>query len=286
MMDSIALTDAQFQKFLASLEALKPHSGIHWETVIPVFISAFLAMCVGIALEHYKAHRERRKADEKKAKAELTAINVATIAMATNLELLIHFAFQNVIPHFEDSHHAYQRAQKVPNVNDEIGKFVRSVQGQYPHIMMTAPELNILEHDFLTHLPFAVGEAPELLQKGSWFVHLSRVLRKHLQDRNRQIEIARREALKGAHFNEIMSTLQIQESIGIAECVATLQSLEQAQGIGQILERIGQTYKNAGKAKKIIFPGALADAIGRLRTISEPFITAMAGDPPNSEPKS
>jgi len=285
MTDSIAFNDAQFQKVLASLEALKPGTGVHWETVIPVFVSAFLAMCVGIALEHYKGRRERLKADDKKAREELTAINVATIVMSTNLELLIHFTFQNVIPHFEDSHNAYQAARQVPNLNEEIGQFVRSVQGRYPHIMMTVPELNILEHDFLANLPFAIGQVPELLQKGNWYIHLSHVLRKHFQDRNRQIEVACREATKGAYFNEIMSTIQIQDSIGVAECVTMLQLIEQTQIILQILERVGRTYKNVGKLSTVIPPEALGEAIERLRAISDPFVSAMTGGPPKGEPK-
>jgi len=285
MTDSIAFSDAQFQKVLASLEALKPGNGIHWETVIPVFLSAFLAMCVGIVLELYKGRRERIKAVEKKAKDELTAINVATVAMSTNLELLIHYTFQNVIPHFEESHAAYQESLRVPNLNEEIEIFVHSVQGKYPHIMMTVPELNILEHDFLTHLPFAIAYAPELLQKGNWVAHLARVLRKHFDDRNRQVEIACRGAVKGASFNEIKSTLQIQESIGVAECVTTLQLLEQDKIVEDILERVGRTYdKKTGAAKKIIPPDALADALKRLREITAPFIAAMAGGPPPPEP--
>src|SRR5271166_3413991 len=113
MTDSFALSDAQFEKLLASLETLKPGGGIHWETVVPVFLSALSAMCVGIALEYYKRHLEQIKANEKKSSDELTAINVATVAMSTNLELLIHFTFQSIIPHFEDSHSAYQAGQKV-----------------------------------------------------------------------------------------------------------------------------------------------------------------------------
>jgi hypothetical protein len=35
--------------------------------------------------------------------------------MSTNLELLIHFTFQNILPHYEDSHAAYQAAIRVPN---------------------------------------------------------------------------------------------------------------------------------------------------------------------------
>lgn len=149
-------------------------------------------------------------------------------------------------------------------------------------MMMTVPELNILERDFLDQLPFAVGKTPELLQKGNWFIHFSRVLRKLLQDRNRQIEIALREALKGSYFNEIMSVIQIQDSIAVAECVTTLQLIEQTQMILQILERIGRTYKNAGKLSTVIPPEALSDAIKRLRAITSPFVAAMAGGPPSS----
>ena len=82
MTDLVAFSDAQFQRLLASL---------------PVFFSALSAMCVGILLERYKDRRERIKAAEKKAKDELTAINVATVATSTNLELLIHYAFQNLL---------------------------------------------------------------------------------------------------------------------------------------------------------------------------------------------
>jgi hypothetical protein len=144
-------------------------------------------MIVGILLELYKGRRERLKTAERTAKDQLNALNVATVAMATNLEILIHYAFQNSIPHFEESEAAYQESLRVPNSNDEIDSFVRSVQGRFPHIMMTVPKMTILEHDFLTHLPFAVAETPELLQKGNWFMHLSHVLRQHFDDRNRQV---------------------------------------------------------------------------------------------------
>lgn len=286
MAEPIAFSDAQFQKLLASIDALKASGGVEWKTVVPVFLSALSAMCVGILLERYKSRRERIKSAEKKAKDELTAINVATVAMSTNLELLIHYAFQNVIPHFEASEAAYQESLQAPNLNEEIGKFVHSVQGKYPHIMMTVPELNFLEHDFLTNLPFVIANTPELLQKGNWVTHLARVLKKHFDDRNRQVEIACREASQGAFFPQIKSTIQIQSSIGVAECVTILQLLEQVKGVGDILERVGRSYdKKAGTAKKIIPPDAFADALKRLREISAPFIAAVPGGPPLPEPQ-
>lgn len=177
-------------------------------------------------------------------------------------------------PHYDDSHAAYQAAQCVPIVNEEIAKFMPSVGGKYPRMMMTAPELNLLEHDFLGKLPFAIGRAPELLQKGNWIVHLSRVLRRHLEDRNSEIALARKEGLRGVTFPEILSAIQVQESVVGAECVTMLQLIEQIQIIIQVLESIGRSYKNAGKLSTVIPPPALAGAIKRLRIISEPLIAA------------
>jgi len=280
--DSVSISDAQLQKILESLESLKHSGGIHWETVIPDFISSLLAMCVGISLELFRRWLERRKVDAKKAKDELTEINIATIAMAHNLELVIHFTFQNILPHYEESQAAYQASQVVPNLNPEIEKFISSVGGNHPRMMMTAPELNLLEHDFLGKLPFAVGKAPELLQKGSWIVHLSRVLQRHLEDRNGEIALARREGLKGVAFPDICSAIQIQASVAAAECVTILQLIEQIQIALQILERVGRSYKNAGKLSTVIPPSPLAEAIKRLRFISEPLIAAMSGEQPSA----
>jgi hypothetical protein len=116
-------------------------------------------------------------------------------------------------------------------------------------------------------------------------VHLSRVLRRHLQDRNSQIDIARKDGLKGAIFPEIISAIQVQESIAGAECVAALQLIEQIQIIIQILERVGRSYKNAGKLSTVIPPPVLSEAIKHLRVISDPLIAAMTGEQPKSGPQ-
>jgi hypothetical protein len=283
--DSVSLSDAQIEKILVAIDGLKHSSGIPWQTVIPVFLSSFLGMCVGILLELFRRWLERRKSEAKRAKDELTEINVATVAMAHNLELLIHFTFQNILPHYDDSHAAYQAAQCVPIVNEEIAKFIPSVGGKFPRMMMTSPELNLLEHDFLGKLPFAIGQAPELLQKGNWIVHLSRVLCRYLEDRNSEIALARKDGLRGVTFPDILSAIQVQASIADAECVTMLQLIEQIQIVIQVLEKIGRSYKNAGKLSTVIPPEALSDAIERLRTITRPFVAAMAGGPPNSDPK-
>lgn len=274
MTDPVSLSDEQLQRIVSSIDALKPGSGIHWETVIPVFVSALLAMCVGIALEYFKSHREAKKSDLKKRKDELTEINIATIALGYNLELLLHFTFQNILPHYEHSQAAYEALKLVPHSEPEIAAFIHSL-GNYPHMMMTAPELNFLEHDFLAKLPFVISKEPELLKQANWLIHLSRVLRRHLYDRNSQIELARSQGLKGVTFPAIESAIQVQASLANTECVTVLSVIEQIPMMTQMLEQVGRSYKNAGKLSTLIPPPALHDAITRLRAIAEPLIQAI-----------
>jgi ABC-type methionine transport system permease subunit len=80
--DPVSLSDMQLQKILAAIEGLKQSNGVHWETVIPVFISSLLAMLVGILLEIFRRWLERRKLEANKAKDELTQINVATVGIS------------------------------------------------------------------------------------------------------------------------------------------------------------------------------------------------------------
>jgi len=82
MADPISLNDEQLRQIVGAVNALKPIGGIQWETVVPVFVSALLAMCVGISLEYFKSAREAKKAALKRQKDELTEINIATIALA------------------------------------------------------------------------------------------------------------------------------------------------------------------------------------------------------------
>ncbi|MGQ0445614.1 MAG: hypothetical protein ACT4O2_10945, partial [Beijerinckiaceae bacterium] len=264
----------RLQKIVGSIDALKPGDGIHWETVIPVFVSAILAMCVGIALEYFKSYREAKKSDLRKRKDELTEINIATIALGYNLELLIHFTFQNILPHYEHSQAAYKALKLVPNSEAEIAAFIQSL-GDYPHLMLTAPELNFLEHDFLAKLPFVIGKEPELLKQANWLTHLSRVLRRHLYDRNSQIELARTQGLKGFTFPAVGRAIQVQASLANTECATILSVIEQIPPMTQMLELVGRSYLNAGKLSTLIPPPALHDAITRLREIAEPLIQAM-----------
>jgi hypothetical protein len=68
--DFVMLSDAQFQKLLTAIGSLN-RGGIHWEQVLPVFLSALLAMMVGIALELVKRRYDRTKSEKESKKKEL-----------------------------------------------------------------------------------------------------------------------------------------------------------------------------------------------------------------------
>jgi hypothetical protein len=270
------VTDDQLQKLLAVVGSLKVPDGLHWETVIPVFVSALLAMCVGILLEHYKTRREEQRTERKKREEELTQINIATIALAYNLELVIHAIFQNILPHYENSHAAFNAIKKVPNQEPELARFVRTASDAYPHMMMTAPDYNFLEHDFLGKLPFVLSKEPELLKQANWLIDHTRELRGHLRERNAQIELANRQDLNGGTlFSAIRGIIQIQASISNAECNAVLSVIDRIPEMAQTLERVGRTYKNAGTLSTLKPPEALKKAVTRLRAIRAPLEAAM-----------
>ncbi len=276
------MTDEQLQKLIAAISALKPIGGVHWETVVPVFVSALLAMLVGISMEYFKSFREKIKAERTKQKDELAKLNIATIALGYNLELVIHAVLQNILPHYDASHAAFLAVNQVPLSEPEITEFVRGVSGNYPHMMMTAPDYNFLEHDFIGNLPFVIGKEPELLKQSNWLIDHMRVLRSYLRERNGQIASANQQNFNGATFPAIRSAIQIQASIADAECVGALSVLDQIPMMAQTLERIARAYKKVGDVKTLIPPPVVSDAVVRLRAIVTPLEEAM---PDRQQPK-
>ena len=203
---------------------------------------------------------------------ELKQVNIATIVLKYNLEILIHFAHQIILPHYRDT--AYNAGSNVGPSKEEIDKFVQTLN-KYQHMMMKASILNFVDYDFLSKLTFAVDDEPELLGKANWLKNLFVVLQTTLRERNAHIESAASVQDKGAKVHAILNAIQFQLSIANAECVTVLQAIEQIPIMAQILERIGRSYQDAGKPKRLIPPQAMHDAIKQLRAIVDPYIETM-----------
>lgn len=274
MTDTVSFSDLQFEKILTTIESLK-NGGIHWELVIPVFLSAALGMGVGLGLEYFKSYRERRTLALERAKKELTQINITTVGLAHNVSALLHLVMQNILPHHAASTAAFQALQATNNVAESLRLFALSLH-EYRGLMMTCPDMHFYEFDFLDKLPFIVEKDVELLQQAEWMINEQRVLRSAMKDRNNFIETARITTTQGEQtFYQLDTILQLQKGVANAECVSALQLFEKYLSVAKSLESVGKGYRVNGKVTMFHPPDALADAMRRLKVIYDNAVREM-----------
>ena len=111
MADVIALTEPQLQNILSGIGA----SQQSWWPVASVFVSSFLGLLAGIALEQYKGYRTANVVVIDRQKNEISKINVAIVALGYNFENLCIIALQYIIPHYRQVHTLYEEIQKFQN---------------------------------------------------------------------------------------------------------------------------------------------------------------------------
>ncbi len=272
----MTLDPTQFQQLLA---AITPHGGgwRQWMPVLAVPVSAFFAMLVGIRLEMYKTSREQKKRARENLEKEVSQINVAVIGIAYNIETLVHIVFQNILPHYKQSHAAYKALHQVKSDSNKLTEFFISLH-KYPALLMTSPEIYFVEVDFFREMPFIAEKDPNLVKDAGWLVGRTKEMNNTLRDRNRYIEAARGATFgQGGALNfwQLDSILQTMTSISNKECMISLEFFELFLRIGQQLEALNETYKIDAKKSKLIPPKPLADAMEQLREIAEPLKKAM-----------
>jgi hypothetical protein len=235
----VSLSDLQLQKILNAIGALAQH-GANWETVVPVFLSALLGICVGIGLEYFKDYRQRTKTESEENRKELVEINIATVALASQVEILVHFAFQVVIPHRRDSRSVLEMANMVSGGSQDTSQLLADINSNYPGMMMKSPDITFVEYDFIRKLSFAIEKEPDLLRHATWLIHLLRELRQRLQERNAQIDIAFSTAKnEPISLAAVIAAAQPLDSIACAEVIALQQAIEQVPKIANTLQRVG-----------------------------------------------
>jgi hypothetical protein len=146
-------------------------------------------MCTGIGLEYFKNWRANVKAKAEQQRHEVAQINVAIARIAFNVESFLHAVFQNILPHPEQSHLAYNELQTTKGDGERISQFAISLH-KYPALMMTCPEMHFVEWDFFKELPFLIEKDPELLKQAGWLLRRAREINKTISDRNNYIQTA------------------------------------------------------------------------------------------------
>jgi hypothetical protein len=216
----ISINETQLEKILSAINASHPGGWWQWVPVASVFVSALLAMLVGIGLESFKTWWSASRLEEERQRKEIAAVNVAISGITYNIETLLHAVGQHILPHHEESHKAYKAlfeagedAQKL----EQLFALLTSCNA----LITICPEINFIEWDFLKELSFLVEKDPELLKKSGWLTSFARALRAAIKNRNDLIHSARDVTLRqgGMNLNELRSTLRFQTSIADAECL-------------------------------------------------------------------
>jgi hypothetical protein len=250
-----------------------------WVQVASIFLAAFLGMCTGISLEYFKNWRANVKAKTEHQRHEVAQINVAIAGIAFNLESFLHAVFQNVLPHHEQSHLAYNELQTTKGDGERISQFAISLH-KYPALMMTCPEMHFVEWDFFKELPFLIEKDPELLKQAGWLLRRAHEINKTISDRNNYIQTAMSITANqkgGLNFYQLDSILQAQRSIANAECVTGLEFFHVLLDIATRLQTIGGTYTIPGKRTRLTPPEPLAEAMARLSAIHAQAAAQMPG---------
>ena len=282
MTESVSLSDAQLQRILDSIDAAK-HSGIHWETVIPVFVSALLAMCVGIALEYFKGYRERNKVSKERKRKELTQLNVAATAMGYNVESLLHIVMQQILPHHQQSNTALAALRAGGNDAAQVRVFLEKMDLEFRAMMTKCPEPHFIDLEFFKEIPFILEKDPELLKVYGWVINYSEALIKITAEQNKRIDIAI--TIDNFDFNVLEEQIRVQSHLSDQEVVISFQLLRQIVVVCSKLKKLTLEYnKELGVRLIVKFPAPLGKTMEELRHIAEAVSPGFPPPEPESSP--
>jgi len=258
-----AINEAQFHKLLAAQQG--------WWPVVSVFVSAFLAMMVGIGVERLRVWFDRRKIAREREEHEVQQINVIISGLAFNIELLYHNASQNILPHYRDTEAVFREICKDSFNDKHIANVIASLPN-YPCLFMTCPEMYLIGYDFSQELPFIIERDPEIVKHSGWLINGIRELKNITERRNRYIEDAM--SLDRAHegpqnLEQFKTVVKRQMTIASTECVVSSQLFDVLIRLLRTSEEINQRYKIPVKKIKTILPGTLSVTIKELKEISE-----------------
>jgi len=262
----LSLNEAQLQKIVAAIGTQQPQ----WLPVVSVFVSALLAMIVGILLDRFRAWRDRIKATREKQEHEIQKINAVISGLTFDIEYLLHIASQNILPHYRDASAIYQQMMVDPESDDHIREVIQS-QHKYPAVFKTCPDMYLIEYDFAQELPFAIERDPELVKHSGWLVGGVREIKDITARRNRNIEDSF--SLTGLRDNahnlySFRIVIRTQASMASTECIVAAQLFDVLIRLANGLVKISQGYKISAKKSRFTLPDSLAETMKELKDIS------------------
>jgi hypothetical protein len=259
---------SQFEKLLSAINALHASD---WALPLSVFVSAFLAMVVGILLEWSKTSWEKRRRARENLQNENRQINVVISAIGYNIEILYSVATQYILPHYKESHAAFSALTKAMEDPAKLTHLAMSIP-RYPALVTTCPDIYLVECDLGKELPFIVEKDPELPMRGGWLVSQIRELSAAIKTRNNNIVGAAHTTGQQGGLNtaQLHGALHLQKTVADMECLIASQLFDLLFDIGKRLEAINKSYKiKAKKSTLTIVSKDLEAVMAKLRKISK-----------------
>lgn len=142
MADKITIDDSQFQKLLASIDALGDQTS--WKhfliTALPIFLAALLGLGTAWLLDWLKTRRENKKAVRERLERELALLSGANTAIGFNVTTLIHTVIQQILPHYEQSHAACAAIKALHAGSIDQGQFSDLLHSDFQPMIRRCPE--------------------------------------------------------------------------------------------------------------------------------------------------
>src|ERR1700733_10270409 len=186
MVDKVAIDDSQFQKLLASIDALADHAP-YWKhfliTASPILLASLLGLATALLLDWLKTRRESRKNVRERLENELALLSGVNTAIGFNVTTLIHTVVQQILPHHEQSQAACAAIEALHAGSIDRRQFNDLLHSEFQPMMRRCPVPYLEDVNISRDLSFLLKKDPGLIMLSGWVITYMQNLKSILIDR-------------------------------------------------------------------------------------------------------
>lgn len=219
------LDDSQFQKLLASLDALGDQTS--WKhlliTALPIFLAALLGLGTAWLLDWLKTERENKKVIRERLEKELALLSGVNTAIGFNVTTLIHTVKQQVLPHYYKSKSALAAIEALQVGSLDPKQFNYLMHSEFQPTMRRCPVPYLENVNLSRDVPFLLKKDPGIIMLSGWVITYTEHLKSILSERNKLIDMATLDNSKDdLDLPTLERQIEAQASIADAEIVNAL----------------------------------------------------------------
>ena len=250
MSDRITIDPVQFQKLIATIDALAvpaPYWKHFFIAAVPIFLASLLGLSTAMLLDWLKTRREKRTSDRERLEHELSLLSGANTAIAFNIESLVHTVLQQILPHHQASQAACAALEAVQTDPRHAALFYERLHSEFHPVMKRCPLPYLEDLNLFRDLPFLIARDPRLISTSGWIKSRGLDLTNVPQERNRMIGVANEKDLSHLELERHIATQATISDVEVINSYFLLQHLEDASG--KIEKIIKEDYCNVAGPK-------------------------------------